>query len=59
MRAYLANGAQIAVLIDPCERRAEVHRPGREPEIHTNPRAAALDPELPGFALDLGAIFEA
>lgn len=58
MRAYLANGAQITVLIDPYERRVEVYRPGREPEIHTNPRAVALDPELPGFTLDLGAIFE-
>ena len=56
-RAYLANGAQIAVLIDPSERTVEVYRPGREPEIQRSPEAGALDPELPGFMLDLEPVF--
>ena len=56
-RAYLTNGAQIAVLIDPSERTVEVYRPGREPEIHRSPEAVALDPELAGFMLDLEPIF--
>jgi Uma2 family endonuclease len=56
-RAYLTNGAQIAVLIDPSERTVEVYRPGREPEIHRSPERVALDPELPGFMLDLEPIF--
>lgn len=58
MRAYVANGAQIAVLIDPYERSVEVYRPGREPEIHSNPATVALDPELAGFVLELTPIFE-
>ncbi|MBX6378166.1 MAG: Uma2 family endonuclease, partial [Clostridia bacterium] len=58
MRAYLANGARIAVLVDPYERAVEVYRPGREPERHDKPAHVAFDPELPGFALDLGPVFE-
>jgi Uma2 family endonuclease len=58
MDVYLANGAQIAVLIDPEERIVEVFRPGREPQIHHNRATVDLDPELPGFMLDLRPIFE-
>jgi Uma2 family endonuclease len=57
MRAYLANGVQIAVLIDPYERIVEVYRPRRQPEIHRDPANVALDPELKGFALELAPLF--
>jgi len=57
VRAYIANGAEIAVLIDPTERIVEVHRQGRTPATHQNPATVALDPELPGFVLDLRPIF--
>ena len=57
IRAYIANGAKIAVLVDPHDRNVEIHRPGRDPEIHANPAVVPLDPELPGFVLDLGLIF--
>jgi Uma2 family endonuclease len=57
MRAYLANGAQIAILIDPYERTVEVYQPGREPETHRDPTTVTLDPGLPGFVLDLEPIF--
>ncbi len=57
MRAYLANGARIAILIDPYDRTVEVYRPGRELEILRDPASVALDPELPRFVLDLGPIF--
>ena len=56
VQAYLANGARIAVLIDPEARTVEVYRPGREPERHEGARSVRLDPELPGFALDLGLV---
>jgi len=56
-RAYLSNGARIAVLIDPDARTVEVYRPGREPETHRDPETLALDPELPRFVLDLKPIF--
>jgi Uma2 family endonuclease len=57
MRIYLANGAQIAVLIDSYDRIVKVWRPEREPEVHGDPKTVTLDPELPGFILDLEPIF--
>ncbi len=58
MQTYLRNGARIGVLIDPYSRTVEVYRPGREPERHENPERVALDPELPGFVLELRPVFE-
>lgn len=58
MRAYLANGSKVAVLIDPNGRCVEVHRPGRDPEAHRNAVTVTLGSELPGFVLDLGPVFE-
>lgn len=57
MQSYLANGARLAVLIDPDSQAVEVYRPGREPERHEKPVRVVLDPELPGFLLDLGPVF--
>ena len=57
MRVYLANGAQIAILIDPYERGVEIYRPGRKTETHRDPTSVALDPELPRFVLDPKPIF--
>ena len=66
MQAYLANGARIAVLVDPENRvvftyrtRMIRHQPGHEMietpyEKHTT---VSLDPELPGFVLDLTPLF--
>lgn len=59
LQIYLRNGARVAVLIDPEARVAEVHRPGQEPERYEHPGQVRLDPELPGFALELGPLFEA
>jgi Uma2 family endonuclease len=58
MEAYLRNGARIGVLIDPYTRAVEVYRPGQEPERREDPERVALDPELPGFVLELGPVFE-
>ncbi len=58
MRAYLRNGARVAVLIDPYGRTVEVYRPGREVEVYEGLERVALDPELPGFELDLRPVFE-
>lgn len=57
MRAYLANGAPLGVLIDPEHRTVEVYRPGQEPAVFTDPGTVALDPELAGFALELAPVF--
>lgn len=59
MHAFLANGTTLAVLIDPEARTVEIYRPAREPQLLTQPKTVALDPELPGFTLDLDAIFGA
>lgn len=57
--AYLANGVLLVVLLDPRARLAELHRPGRQPISHVHAGVVPLDPELPGFRLDAGAIFDA
>ena len=58
VRTYLRNGSRIGVLIDPYERAVEVYRPAHEPERHEKPDQVALEPELPGFVLELGPVFE-
>ncbi|MGH8247922.1 MAG: Uma2 family endonuclease, partial [Gammaproteobacteria bacterium] len=57
MRSYLANGARLAVLIDPQRRQVEIYAPGREPQILDSSQSASFDPVLPGFILNLGRIF--
>jgi Uma2 family endonuclease len=59
MEAYLANGARLSVLIDP-------YRQARWKSTAPAPRwsdtkglsGCPLDPELPGFILELEPIFE-
>jgi Uma2 family endonuclease len=58
MAIYLANGARLAVLIDPGRRTVAIYRPGREPETLVNPATVAFDPELQGFELELAPIFD-
>lgn len=56
--AYLRNGARLAVLVDPYARTVEVYRPDRPAERHHEPDRVALDPELPGFVLETGPVFD-
>jgi Uma2 family endonuclease len=58
MRTYLANGARIAVLIDPQRRAVEIFAPDQDPQVFESAQSASFDPVLPGFALDLRPIFE-
>jgi len=58
MRAYVANGARLAVLIDPKRRTVELHTPDRDPQLLESPESVSFDPLLPGFTLDLRRIFE-
>jgi Uma2 family endonuclease len=55
---YLANGARVVVLVDPHRRAVEVNRPGREPERIEGASRVELGPVLPGFVLDLAALFD-
>lgn len=57
LRAYLANGARIAVLIDPGSETTEVWRPGKEPAVNQGTGPVDLAPDLPGLWLDVGSIF--
>jgi Uma2 family endonuclease len=55
-RDYLANGARLAVLIDPQRRVVEVYQPGRDAEVFESASSVPLDPVLPRFTLDPGPI---
>ena len=58
MQEYIDNGARLGWLIDPIGRRAYVYRPGAAVEVLDSPQTLSGDPELAGFALDMGAIWE-
>jgi Uma2 family endonuclease len=57
MEEYIANGAQLGWLLDPTGRRAYIYRPGLPIEQLDSPTEISADPELPGFVLDLQAIW--
>jgi Uma2 family endonuclease len=58
MEEYLANGARLGWLIDPSTRKVYVYRPAAEVEVLDDPATVSGDPILPGFTLDLRAIWE-
>ena len=55
MQSYAGNGTPIAVLVDPYGQRVELHRPNSSPTT-AEYETVSLDPELPGFTLDLRAL---
>ena len=57
MQEYMDNGVRLGWLIDPQNRRVHVYRPGQPVEILEEPTAVSADPVLPGFVLDLSAIW--
>lgn len=58
MNMYIENGARIAVLLDPRQKLAEIHRPGLPAEIFHAPSRLSCEPEMPGFFLDCLALFQ-
>lgn len=58
MDEYMANGAQLGWLIDPLEQSVTVYRPDAAPVRLERPATITGDPELPGFTLELGPIWE-
>jgi Uma2 family endonuclease len=58
MQEYIANGGCLGWLLDPTNRRVFVYRPNRPVEEVENPTTLSGDPELPGFSLDVQAIFQ-
>lgn len=57
MTLYLKEGARLGVLVDPYTRTVEVCRPGKEPERFDGVDTLSLEPELPGFALQLASLW--
>ena len=57
MQEYMENGVLLGLLIDPQNRRVHVYRPGQSVEILEEPTGVSADPVLPGFELDLSAIW--
>jgi Uma2 family endonuclease len=57
MKEYMANGARLGWLLDPKNRHVYVYRPGVPVERLDDPPTVSGDPELPGFVLDVQAIF--
>ena len=58
MTEYLAQGARLGWLIDPERRTAEIYRPGTPPEVLHYPSTLSGEDVLPGFVLDVKAIFD-
>ena len=53
MERYMANGAQLGWLIDPCRRRVYVYRPGVDVEVLEDPDTVSGDLVLPGFVFEV------
>jgi len=58
MREWVANGAQLAWLIDPERRAVEIYRPGHEPETLENAVSVAGEGPVSGFTLDLRRVWD-
>jgi Uma2 family endonuclease len=57
MTMWLANGAELAWLIDPSRKTVEIYRPGREPEVLEGGSAVEGEGPVAGFVLELGRIW--
>ena len=58
LEEYIANGTQLAWLIDPQTRTVHVYRPDRLVEKLDHPAEIRGDPELPGLVVDLVGVWE-
>jgi len=57
MEAWVANGAELAWLIDPERRVVEIYRPGEQPEAHENPTSVQGSGPVRGFELVMARIW--
>jgi Uma2 family endonuclease len=55
---YRNNGVRLGWLLDPQNKRVEIYRPGRDPEVLDAPQALSGEDVLPGFTLELTEIWE-
>ena len=57
MREWIANGAELAWLLDPLRKVVEVYRPGREVEVVEGGSVVEGEGPLAGFVLELGKVW--
>jgi Uma2 family endonuclease len=57
MAEYRSNGVRLGWLINPQQQQVEIYRLGQDVEILESPTVLSGEDVLPGFTLDLGAIF--
>ena len=57
MQEFVANGAQLGLLLDPKPKQIYVYRLNQPEERLNNPQTISCDPVLPGFVLDLKDIW--
>jgi Uma2 family endonuclease len=57
VQKWLANGAEVAWLIDPLEKAVTIYRPGEQPEVLTQPTSVQGTGPIAGFELVLARIW--
>jgi Uma2 family endonuclease len=57
MKIWIANGVDLAWLIDPKRKVVEIYRPGEQPEIHEQPTSVQGDGPVVGFELVMARIW--
>jgi len=57
IQEWLANGCELAWLVDPSRKAVEIYRPDQQPEIQEGHTAAYGEGPVDGFALELGRIW--
>jgi Uma2 family endonuclease len=58
MEEYVANGVQLAWLLDPIANSATIYRPRQSPKQMATPKVIEGDPVLPGFKFDFSELLE-
>jgi len=58
MEMWIANGAELAWMIDPERKAIEVYRPGEQPEIHDNPSSVQGSGPVRGFELVMANLWQ-
>lgn len=57
LQEYIDGGARLGWLIDPQNKRVEIYRPDRPPEVLEDPEFLSGESVLPGFQFDLSLIW--
>jgi len=58
MEQWIANGAEVAWLVDPIEKAVTIYRPGDQPEHHENPSSVQGSGPIAGFKLAMATVWE-